>query len=166
MEKRSPEFLVCVRLLRRLDEIIAEGNGDGPEADAVRSQMEEPWYAMTEGEQHLLDLLSADVCTLWKATPLRQAPKAEARAGFDAALRTEDWREVLAALHRAPGLAEAPQAALMRAQAWRALGHPDLADEFIALARRLLDIAPPRNTAVRRRRATPMDLPTFRSAGR
>ena len=164
MEKRSPEFLVCVRLLRRLDEIIAEGNGDGPEADAVRNQMEEPWYAMTEGEQHLLDLLSADVRTLWKVPRPRQPPTAEARAGFDAALRTEDWREVLASLHRAPGLTDPPRAALMRAQAWRALGHPDVADEFIALARRLLDTPLPGNTAVRRRRGQPMVLPMFRNA--
>lgn len=64
--QRSPEFLACLLLLRRLDELIAEGNGDGTEADAVRNQMEEPWYAMTEGEQHLLDLVSADVSTLWK----------------------------------------------------------------------------------------------------
>jgi hypothetical protein len=119
MEKRSPEFLVCVRLLRRLDEIIAEGNGDSPEADAVRSQMEEPWYAMTEGEQHLLDLLSADVCTLWKATRPRPAPKAEARAGFDAALRAEDWREVLASLAETfPGLEWERQA--------QRIGHPAL----------------------------------------
>ena len=126
--------------------------------------MEEPWSAMADEEQHLLDLLSADVCTLWKAPRPRQAPNAEACAGFDAALRAEDWREVLASLHRAPGLADPPRAALMRAQAWRALGHPDVADEFIALARRLLDSAPPGNTAVRRRRTKPVDLPMFRSA--
>jgi hypothetical protein len=76
MEQRSSKFLDCARLLRRLDEILAEGNGDGPEAGAVWNQMEEPWYALTEGEQQLLDLL---FCELMRGTRSSRLPAALTR---------------------------------------------------------------------------------------
>lgn len=51
-----------VRLLVRLDDLMQQGKGDDPEADAIRDQMDEPWYAMTEKEREfareMADLLN------------------------------------------------------------------------------------------------------------
>jgi hypothetical protein len=59
--ERSQEFIACLRLLRDLDRLIASSRGDGPEADEVRNQMEVPYATLSDGEGHLLDLVSVAI---------------------------------------------------------------------------------------------------------
>jgi Spy/CpxP family protein refolding chaperone len=46
-------------LLRRLHALIAAGQGDSDEADALRDEMDAPWYAMTEEARERMGELSA-----------------------------------------------------------------------------------------------------------
>jgi hypothetical protein len=48
-------------MLRELDMLISSGQGDNPEADAIRNRMEVTWMALSEGESHLLDLVSVAI---------------------------------------------------------------------------------------------------------
>lgn len=47
-----------VLLLRQLHTLFVAGQNDGDEADAIREQMEAPWYAMTEAERDEIRTLS------------------------------------------------------------------------------------------------------------
>ena len=52
-------------LLFRLHALTIEGQDEGPEAEAIRDHMEEPWYKMTEVEQEAVGNVSAQ---LWAIT--------------------------------------------------------------------------------------------------
>lgn len=49
------------RLLGKLHELITQGEGDSAEADAIRDEMDGPWYALTEQERERLNGLSEDL---------------------------------------------------------------------------------------------------------
>jgi hypothetical protein len=59
-KSKSP-VLESARLLRELHALFAQGKEESEEADAIREQMEEPWYAMTPQEQERMRGLSADL---------------------------------------------------------------------------------------------------------
>lgn len=44
-----------IDMLRKLDALIKDGKGDGPEADELRDKMDPPWWEMTEQECDLVD---------------------------------------------------------------------------------------------------------------
>lgn len=65
---RDPALLYA-RLLRENHALIAEGRGDGPEAEALADRMDGPWYAMTSQEQDRLGGLSEDLYALRVGNP-------------------------------------------------------------------------------------------------
>jgi hypothetical protein len=67
------------RLLLRVHDLIANGQADDPEADAVRDQMDAPWYAMTETEQERVGRLSEDLVALAEHNPRSVKMSAEER---------------------------------------------------------------------------------------
>lgn len=67
------------RLLLRLHDLIAKGQGDAPEGDAVRDQVGAPWYAMTAAEQERVGGLSEDLYALAENRPRSVKMSAEAR---------------------------------------------------------------------------------------
>lgn len=58
MLERSPAYLESERLLRQLHDCFLAGMHDSPEADYIRDQMDDPWYAMTEEEKEEIGQLS------------------------------------------------------------------------------------------------------------
>jgi hypothetical protein len=44
-----------LELEEKLKELIAQGKGDSEEADEIRDQMDEPWYALTPEERDWLE---------------------------------------------------------------------------------------------------------------
>src|SRR5450631_2468452 len=71
--KSMTPVLESSRLLRELHALFVQGKDESEEADAIREQMEEPWYAMTPQEQERMRGLSADLYTVAEGGPPRVA---------------------------------------------------------------------------------------------
>lgn len=129
-------------LLRRLHPLMAAGEGDTDEADAVRDEMDKPWRELSREEIARLDGLSADLymlegdevaepCHADDRTPERL------RAELKAARDRGDWETVLALLRKGPTFIAADQIAFLRARAYEALGHLEASRLFMEHAAEL-----------------------------
>jgi hypothetical protein len=129
------------RLLLRLHDLIAKGQGDDPEADAVRDQMDAPWYAMTEAEQDRVGGLSEDLYAAAESNPRSVKMSAEERRewgqAFGAAFEAGDWDRALVLLRRPPDDVPADHVAYFQADCWERLGCPEIALRFMRAATRL-----------------------------
>jgi hypothetical protein len=129
------------RLLLRLHDLIAKGQGDDPEADAVRDQMDAPWYAMTDAEQERVGGLSEDLYALAENNPRAVRMPAEERRQwgqeFGAAFAAGDWDRALVLLRRPPDDVPAAHVAFFQADCWEHLGCPEVALRFMRSATRL-----------------------------
>ena len=54
----SPDYVTYERLLVEIDRLIADGKGDNEEAEAVRDQMDTPWYRLSSEETDHIGSLS------------------------------------------------------------------------------------------------------------
>lgn len=53
----NPHFIAMCRLTRQLDKLIAEGNDEGNEGEAIRDQMDFHWYRLKPEEIEELNQL-------------------------------------------------------------------------------------------------------------
>jgi len=134
----NPDYQRYEQLLIKTSELIARGEGDSEEADAVREQMDLPWYRLSEDEQTRLRGLSGDLYMLQNEEVL-QSPL----LSFDdfieqlkEAREWNDWGTMLGILRRRPPRVFKEAAALLRAQAYDGLGHPNPALLFLDFAHR------------------------------
>jgi hypothetical protein len=129
------------RLLLFLHDLIAKGQGDDPEADAVRDQMDAPWYAMTEAEQERVGGLSEDLYALAENNPLSVKMSAEERRKwgqeFGAAFEAGEWDRALLLLRSPPDDVPPEHVAFFKADCWEHLGCPEVALRFMRSATRL-----------------------------
>jgi hypothetical protein len=129
------------RLLLRLHDLIARGQGDDSEADAVRDRMDVPWQALTEAEQDLLGGLSEDLYALAESNPrsVRMSPEERRTWGqeFRAAFEAGAWDRALVLLRRPPDDVPADHVAFFQADCWEHLGCPEVALRFMRAATRL-----------------------------
>ena len=137
----EPSTCAYARMLVRLHDLIAKGQGDGPEADAVRDRMDAPWYALTGAEQERVGGLSEDLYALAEQIP-RSVPMAAEERGrwgqeFKAALDAGDWDRALVLLRRPPADVPAEHVAFFQADCWDHLGCPEVALRFMRAATRL-----------------------------
>lgn len=128
------------RLLLRLHDLIAEGKGDDEEAEAVRDEMDDPWYAMTERERERMAGLSEDLYSIAKndVNPVPVSPKEKEAwiAGYRRAKETGEVDKLLE-LIRHPGLPVARELTrFTQAKCWENLGEPDVALRFFRDAQR------------------------------
>lgn len=154
----NPQYAEYVRLLKALHRRIAEDKDDD-EADALRDEMDAPWYSLSEEELERVNGLAADLYTLDEIPP-RPAQQDEAAA---AALRTEidlswkagDWEDLLDLLRRKPGVLPPYSEAFLRGWSWNQLGDPETADLFFQRAAELAphDTNPPVALVVAQSRA-------------
>ena len=88
--EHSLHFVQYVGLLTQLHELVRQGKGDTPEADALRDQMDEPWGHLTEEEIAQARLLSADMSLGYASTASVWAP-AEAPRVFLSYSRKDEF---------------------------------------------------------------------------
>jgi hypothetical protein len=122
------------RLLLRLHALIAMGQGDSEEADAIRDRLDAPWDGLMEAEQDRLGGLSEDLYQLADHGPGTAAIAPEQRQAwgqaFGAAFQKEDWDRTLALLRRAPAGVPADHVAFLQADCWERLGYLEVALRF------------------------------------
>jgi hypothetical protein len=113
-----------------LHEFFVRAQDQSPEANAIRDSMEQPWYGMSDHEQHLVEQLPADLYTIGDRS-------VEARPGDDLWTELEraraagEWMKVLMLLQEHPGLSPPAERARLRGAAWLALGVLEAAVLFI-----------------------------------
>ena len=129
------------RLLLRLHDLIARGQGDASEGDAIRDELDAPWYAMTEAEQQRVGGLSEDLYALAEKNPRSVTMPAEERRQwgqeFGAAFEAGDWDRALVLLRRPPDDVPADHVAFFQADCWEQLASPEVALRFMRAATRL-----------------------------
>jgi tetratricopeptide (TPR) repeat protein len=129
-------------LLLRLHQLGAAGQGDGPEADAIRDEMTTHWYRMSAREQDRMIGLSADLYALEEGGARSQPATAgeleqyrgEAKGAYDSG----DPDRQLAFLRRPyPEGLPADAVPFLQARAWERVGNLDVALVFMREAERL-----------------------------
>jgi hypothetical protein len=135
--KRSPVLEYALRT-RQVHVLIAHGKGDSVEADEIRDEMDEPWYAMTDVEQVRMRGLSADLYALGDPSlrpPLTdvqqiQAWREEARR-FVTDFHSGNLDAALSFLRKpAPASLPAHWIPFLQALCWEKLGDPETAAIF------------------------------------
>ena len=145
MSKRfadNPDYCLYETLLIQVHKLIASGDGDSDAADALREQMDDPWYRLSEDEQARLRGLSGDLYLLVNSekTEPEFPPGITSREWAEHLQEARDWSDwttVLSMVRRRPALLPPEEAALLRAQAYDALGHPNPALLFLDFAHRV-----------------------------
>lgn len=137
----NPNYVEYVRLLRQLHRLIAEGN-DGDEADALRDDMDAPWYALSEEEIARIRGLSADLYTLDEdRQALVQPPNGLAvdslRARLKEAAEARDWDAALELLRQHSHVLPSHEEAFLRGWYWKELEDHDTAALFFERAAEL-----------------------------
>jgi tetratricopeptide (TPR) repeat protein len=121
---------------------MAAGAGDSDEADGVRDAMDKPWRHLSREEVARLKGLSADLYLLEdderrnQADPGGRSPE-RLSADLNAAVRLQNWEEVLGLLRLPSTLSPPDRVALLRAAAYRDLGHLDAAILFLEYAAKI-----------------------------
>jgi len=136
----NPQYAEYVRLLKALHRRIAEDKDDD-EADALRDEMDAPWYSLSEEEIERVDGLSADLYTL-EEEPAASGPSGNStgesvRADFKRAWAAHEWEALLELLRAHPGFLLPQEAAFLRGWSWNQLGDPDTAALFFQRAAEL-----------------------------
>jgi hypothetical protein len=140
----------------RLHVLMSTGQSDSEEAQALREQMADQWYALSPEDQELLRGLSMDLYTLeGKEPPLPQGvdPSERSPQRLDPRLaeaqERQDWRHLLALLRPGPDHLPPDRLAYLRGQCWQGLGYPAVAALFFEHAARLNPSTPPSPALVR-----------------
>ena len=129
-------FSEYMRHLVRLHELIAQGQGDSEEADAIRDQMDWPWSQLNRRQIELADGLAGDLYTLGtnrSATGWKK-PNAEE---FVEAVQREDWASALKFVRRQEASMSPASVASLRGACWARLKQSAVALKFIEESIRL-----------------------------
>jgi len=137
---RNPVYQEAERLLLKLHELIRAGQGDGPEADAVRDSLDAPWEQLLPEEAARLDGLSGDLYMLMGEETFVEVSD-EQRQQLPARLRdafyARRYEEMLELLRWNPSFLPREGVAYIRARTWMALEHFAPAAEFFDYASEL-----------------------------
>jgi hypothetical protein len=126
----APLFVHANQLVR-LDQMMAEGRGDSPEADSLRDEMEQSWYRMSPDELEIARQLSADLYTL-HADSIVQHPSDFKVYSPDLALRlaalmgSGNYLQALRTIQDRSSDISIERASLFRAILYRSLGLPEI----------------------------------------
>jgi hypothetical protein len=140
-------LVVHVHQLVQLDRMMAEGQGDSAEADALRDQMEESWYRMTSDELDIARQVSADLYTLHDDSLVRHPRDfsvytSALAAELGTSMAVGDYLRALRLMQDRFDEISIERAALFRAILYRALGLPEIALIFFE------QVAPPADQSV------------------
>ena len=117
--------------LVQLDRIMADGRGDGDEADSLRDQMDESWYRMTREELEIARQVSADLYTLHDDSLVRHPRdfniySTTLAAELKSSIAKGDYVHALRLIQDRASEISVDRAALFRAILYRALGLPEI----------------------------------------
>jgi hypothetical protein len=135
----NPDYREYERLLIRLHELIASGDGDSGDADALRDRMDGPWKRLSAQEVERLDGLSADLYMLQDDEVFEKAdPSERTRETLGLALtearKRSDWQTVLALLRKGPTFLSKANIAFLRGLSYLHLGHSEASLLFVDYA--------------------------------
>jgi tetratricopeptide (TPR) repeat protein len=94
----DPSFLAMARGTRELHQLLATGNDDSPEADAIRDATDGPWNSLSEVERNRIRHLSEDLYSLFEPPPTGEAMTPEAQAKLSEvfeAMQRGEWDKAL-----------------------------------------------------------------------
>ncbi len=135
LEPKSPA-LEYAKLLCELHGLFLVGKDEGDEAEAVRDQMDRPWYAMTPEQRLRMRGLSEDLYALAEGGPPRVAMDVAQLAAWrrDVAEAVDGDPDTALGLLRKPSPDALPRGTVARLQArcWERLGDPATAARFAA----------------------------------
>jgi hypothetical protein len=143
-QHKSPDFSALVRRLVRLHELIAQGKGDAPDADALRDEMDAPWRRLTPAETELLDDLSVDLYSLGLSKPETASTPTTTGipADFVDFVRCGEWHQVLRLLRDHQACFPPADLAWIRGVCWAHLRYPEVALQFFHEKARLQSLKP------------------------
>lgn len=138
-----PAWQAYAKLLLQLDSLLSVGKGDTPEADAIRDEMDEPWYAMSEQELARIRGLSEDLETLAaggaRSVAMSREKKVQWAKEARAALRDSGNPDVALACLRRPFPQGMPAFVIpfLQSRCWESLGCLEVALRFMREAERI-----------------------------
>lgn len=128
--------------LVRLHRLIAQGQGDADEADAVRDRMDAPWNKLTEEEIRLIRGLSADLYRIHEP-PVENCSKDQAVVEpILASLKQEEWSRALELIRLHEQQLPSAVSSFWRGICYAELGLYSAASEFFGHAARLYPSEP------------------------
>ena len=130
-----------------LHQLIADGKGDEPEADAVRDSLDAPLASLSKSERERARMLSEDLYSLTELKPDRvlKAASADAQASFQAiynAKQRRQWDVVLDLIRKWQDYLPLVVLSHLRGSTWAEAGKYEIASAFYAKA---ADIEPKGN---------------------
>ncbi len=140
-------FDLVARGMIVLHQLIADGKGDEPEADAVRDSLDAPLASMSKSERERARMLSGDLYSFTELKPDRvlMVANAEAQAGFQAiynAKQRRQWDVTLDLIRKWQDYLPLVVLSYMRGSTWADAGKHEIASAFYAKA---ADIEPKGN---------------------
>jgi len=129
------------RMLHQLHELFGVGRGDSEEADAIRDEMDAPWYAMSKQERERMGGLSEDLYALSehnsRGVPMGPAERtAWSREGTEA-IANGSFDRALELLRKPPENMPLPNIWFLQARCWERLGDYETALLFMRAAAKL-----------------------------
>ena len=136
----NPNYLAMARGVRELNQIMAQGKDDSPEADAIRQATDAPWEALSEIERRRIRNLSEDLYSLHEpVAPARATnPQAQSKlSGVVEAQKQGDWDQALDLLRRWGSYLDPALVSYLRGSIWLEAGDPAAAALFFEHASKL-----------------------------
>jgi tetratricopeptide (TPR) repeat protein len=129
----SPSYQAIVRGTRELHQLLAAGQDDSPEADAIREATDAPWEALSEVERERVRNLSEDLYSLVEPPPAAEPMTREAQAGLVEAYQAKqrgEWDRALELLRQRRAHIHPALLSYLRGSIWLDAGDPSTAVLF------------------------------------
>ncbi len=132
----NPDYVTYERLLIELHHLIGEGKGDDEEAEALRDQMDDPWYKLSPEEDDRLGGLSADLYMLQgdEVYEPYEGTREELITALGEALSRNDYENILSLLRKGTPFLRPAQVASLRGRCYAMLGHLETGLLFLRYA--------------------------------
>ena len=128
----NPDYVRYIELFLQYNQLVAEGEGESPEAEALCDLMDRPWNRLSAAEMERSGIISADLDLLtgnevYRRVPPEQQTEAWLAPRLTEARQNQDWGAVLALLRNGPDYMAPDELAYQRSVAYRHLGHCEIA---------------------------------------
>lgn len=141
-ETLSENYRQSAALLIQLHMLMRDGKSETDEADAVRDQLDSPWYLLTEEERRRIRNLSADLASLEPDSPFHHPSDGGITRDIIAdqiksARRANEIEEILRILREHSQDVSADRAAFLRGWCYEQMNEANAARLFFEFASKL-----------------------------